>query len=139
MLSHFLYAIIATVCNEFGDIKSTVEETIRGEKVQAHGNFEFLIQRGNTKIGIVEAKTETVSQGIVQALAGSEVLAELEHINPSLCIVTTYTQWIFFKNYDDRIEKDTFVLSMESSTSLSPQLDSLRKLTSLLNSFLSLE
>ena len=112
---------------------------VHGRRVCAHGKFEFLIMRGNTRICIVEAKTETVNDGIVQGLTGSEVLADLENLNPSLCIVTTYNQWIFFKNYDDRITKCSFNLVMESSTSLLPHLDSLRTLTSLLYSFLNLE
>ena len=136
---YFLYAIIATVCCEFDDVEITVEEMIAGKLVFAHGKFEFLIKRGTIKICIVESKTESVNHGIVQALAGSEVLAELENLCLSLCIVTTYRQWIFFKNYNDRITKCDFLLIMESAMSLVPTLDSLKTLTSLLHSFLILE
>ncbi|KAL5475790.1 hypothetical protein EMCRGX_G025646 [Ephydatia muelleri] len=65
-LCHILSVIIAIICNEFDDAEITAEEMVHGRRVCAHGKFEFLIMRGNTRICIVEAKTETVNDGIVQ-------------------------------------------------------------------------
>ena len=67
------------------------------------GRFEFLLERGNKRICIVEAKSHDIWQGLTQDLLGIEAVADVERLNCVYGIVTDYVQW-FVKSLDNRIE-----------------------------------
>ena len=136
--SHFIYTILATVCTHSPSTVIAVEEEIKGSFILAHGRFEFMIKIGDIKICIVEAKKENIKHGIVHGLTGSEVIAELGNLHQSLCIVTSYKEWLLYKNNDTNISRFVYNLEMEANNSLMPTEDSLNKLTGFLHSFLKL-
>ena len=136
MLYPMIAFIIASICVKFPGSRISVAEPIEGTNVHVHGDFEFVIEIGKFKVCIVEGKKEAKEQGTVQGLLGCEVLADISGLPCVLCIVTTYTNWIFLKSYADRIEK--FEWSMEiAAAPYEPQKASLENLLGLLNSFLS--
>ncbi len=52
---------------------------------------------------IVLAKKDDMEQGMAQNLLGCEVLADVENLDCALGIVTNYKEWIFLRNYGDKI------------------------------------
>jgi hypothetical protein len=61
---HFIAPIIIIVCSFFGgDIQILTEEDIDGNRVHAHGHFEFVLKRAQKRICIVEAKKDDILQG----------------------------------------------------------------------------
>ena len=54
----------------------------------------------------MEAKKDNMEQGMVQALLGCEVAAEIEHLDIAYGIVTNYIQWNFLRSLDESIELD---------------------------------
>ena len=99
-----------------------------------------MIRRRKVRCCIFECKKKTdIDDTIRQGLVGSEVLCELENIGYSLCIVTTYNRWIFYKNYDDKIQRFEFNIEIEKNVCQGSFLStkaSLTSLTGLLYSFL---
>ena len=65
-------------------INLLVEETITGRNINANGFFEYVIQRGNKKICIVEAKKDDMEQGMAQDLLGCEATADTEAMSMAL-------------------------------------------------------
>lgn len=121
LYSHFIYTILATVCTHLPDTVIAVEEEITGLYIKAHGRFEFMIKVGDIKICIVEAKKENIRHGIVQGLTGSEVIAELGDLRQSLCIVTSYKEWLLYKSNDANISRFFVTLKWKQIIHLCPQ------------------
>jgi hypothetical protein len=95
-----------------GEVTILVEEPVNGVRVTVHGHFEFVLQRGTKKIGIVEAKKEDMDQGTAQNLLGLEALSDIENLRFVCGIVTNFVEWIFLKSFDDRIERDIVTLQV---------------------------
>ena len=104
---HFIAPIIIIVCSFFrGDIKILTEEQINGNRVHAHGHFEFVLKRGTKRICIVEAKKDDILQGKMQCLVGCESLCDVEDLPATYGIATNYLEWCFLKNEADVITEE---------------------------------
>jgi len=57
-----------------------VEKDFEGNRVHAHGHFEFVLIRGSKRICIVEAKQEQFGQGAAQCLLGCEVATFMRYL-----------------------------------------------------------
>ncbi|DBA02160.1 TPA: hypothetical protein N0F65_004795 [Lagenidium giganteum] len=84
----FIAPVLAYVSHLLPDVRLLVEENVNGSQVQASGRFEFVIRRGEKRVGIVEAKKDDMDQGMAQNLLGCEVLADVEQL-PATVIVPT--------------------------------------------------
>ncbi len=124
----FIGPILSCVCDLFdGKGKIVMEEDLVGEYLKAHGRFEFMLQRGNKAICIVEAKKEDFDQGMAQDLVGCEVAAELGKLDIVYGIVTNYIQWNFLRSLDDKVEVQ--VCGMCFTDTGAPDLASLKIIT----------
>jgi hypothetical protein len=121
---HFIAPIIIIVCSFFnGDIQILAEEDLYGERVHAHGHFEFVLKRGKKRICIVEAKKDDILQGKTQTLIGCESLCDVEKLNVSYGIATNYLEWCFLKNDADLITEEMLTIFLENGC---PTRESLR-------------
>ena len=108
---YFIAHILMVVCSLFkGDVRIKVEEDLVGKYVNANGRFEFMLQRDDKRVCIVEAKKEDMEQGLAQNLIGCEVASDLDGLQTVYGIVTTFVQWTFLKSCDDKIERDDTTL-----------------------------
>ena len=82
-----------------------------GKNIDIRGRFEFILQRKNKRICIVEAKRDDMEQGLAQDLLGCEAVADMESLSCVYGIVTNYIEWVFLRNLDDRIEQ--YISSLE--------------------------
>ena len=99
----FISPIFISVCQLLPPVTISVEEDMKGAYVHANGRFEFVIEYNGKKVCIVEAKKDDMIQGQVQSLLGCEVVAEIENKSTVYAIVTSYTNWMFFKSTDDSV------------------------------------
>jgi hypothetical protein len=100
---HFIAPILVLVCSHFDDVEILVEHDVNGIHIKTKGHFEFVLKRGNKKVCIIEAKKDDLEQGMAQNLLGCEAIADVEQLDCALGIVTNYKEWIFLRNYSDRI------------------------------------
>ena len=132
---HLIFPILLMVCTQFdGQVQIKVEEELTGKNVNAKGNFEFMLQRGDKRVCIVEAKKENMDQGRAQCLIGCEVASDLDDLRVVYGIVTTFELWTFLRSCDDKIEQDHTVLVVEEGV-VNP--DSLMKIAGKLYAMLS--
>ena len=123
---YFIAPILICVCHLLdGDVNFVVEEDLVGNFVNANCHFEFMLRHGNKAVCIVEAKKDDMEQGMIQDLVGCEVAAEVEGLNVVYGIVTSYTQWIFLRSLDDKVEREECSLSI---TSNGPERESLKRI-----------
>ena len=123
---YYISPIIVAVCSAFnGGVSISVEEDIKGKRVQANGRFEMVLQRGNKRVCIVEAKRDDIEQGMSQCLVGCEVAADLDNLNVVYGIVTNYESWRLTRNGNETIETEQITLKMDNSV---PDVASLREL-----------
>ena len=121
---HFIAPIIIIVSAFFqGDIQILAEEDIDGNRVHAHGHFEFVLKRAEKRICIVEAKKDDILQGKTQSLVGCESLCDVEHLQVSYGIATNYLEWCFLKNEPEVITEEMLTVSLENGR---PTIESLR-------------
>lgn len=121
---HFIAPIVIIVCSFFeGKIQILVEEDIEGNRVHAHGHFEFVLKRGEKCVCIVEAKKDDILQGKTQSLVGCESLCDVENLSVSYGIATNYLEWCFLKNEPDKITEEMLTISLENGR---PTIESLR-------------
>lgn len=130
----FISPILLEVCYLFeGKVKISVEEDLKGHNIKANGHFEYILELEGRKVCIVEAKKDNMEQGMVQALLGDEVIADLENVSEVYAIVTNYMQWLFIKNTNDFIDQDMCTLDFEANK---PTKKSVSKIASkILSSF----
>ena len=100
---HLIAPIIWVVVSILDGVTVDVERTIRGRRIKANGKFEFMLERQNKRICIVEAKKQDLDQGLAQDLVGCEVVADLDDSHEVYGIVTTFEKWIFLKSLDGKI------------------------------------
>jgi hypothetical protein len=111
---HFICPILVIVCSLFnGDVRIKVEEELTGNYVKANCHFEFMLERRDKRVCIVEAKKEDMEQGLAQSLIGCEVASDVDNLRTVYGIVTTFIQWTFLKSCDDKIERDDTTLLVE--------------------------
>ena len=121
---HFIAPIIIIVCAFFnGDIQILAEEEIEGNRVHAHGHFEFVLKRGDKRICIVEAKKDDILQGKTQSLVGCESLCDVENLTVSYGIATNYIEWCFLKDEAEKVTEELLTVSLENGH---PTIESLR-------------
>ena len=121
---HFIAPIIIIVCSYFnGNIQILAEEEIVGNRVHAHGHFEFVLKRLDKRICIVEAKKDNILQGKTQSLIGCEALCDVDNLPVSYGIATNYLEWCFLKNEADKITEEMLTVSLVDGL---PTFDSLR-------------
>jgi hypothetical protein len=124
---YFICPIVVAVCNVFkGEVKIKVEEDLTGAEIHAHGHFEIILERGDKKICIVEAKRDDMEQGLAQCLLGCEVISDLEKTDVVFGITTTYQIWNLTRTSDEKIQEDEITLAMEATL---PTRESLMQLT----------
>lgn len=123
---HFIAPILIIVCSYFnGDIQILADEVIDGNRVHAHGYFEFVLKRGDKRICIVEAKKENILQGRTQSLVGCEALCDVENLSVSYGIATDFISWCFLKNEAAKITEELLTVS---SVNGFPTKDSLKEI-----------
>jgi hypothetical protein len=124
---HFIAPILIIVCAYFkGDVQILTEEVIDGNRVHAHGHFEFVLKRGNKRLCIVEVKEERIQQGKTQSLLGCESLCDVEELDVTYGIATNYVQWHFFKDEADKITEE--FRSVTNGEDQCPTVDSLKEI-----------
>jgi hypothetical protein len=132
---HVIAPILWAVVQLLPDVKIFIEQDLDGNRVDAHGHFEFVLMRGNKRVCIVEAKEEKFKQGMAQALLGCEVAADLDHSHEVYAVVTNAAQWIFLKSLDEEILCDEFnALTFDENGS--PHAAQLKEVTGKLYSML---
>jgi hypothetical protein len=103
---YFISHILVMVCALFnGGARLKVDEDVCGKNVRAHGQFEFMLVRGDRRVCVVEAKRQDMEQALTEALVGCEVVADNHNSRVVCAIVTDYTSWTFLKSCDDRVER----------------------------------
>lgn len=123
---HFIAPILIIVCSSFsGDIEILAEEDIDGNRVHAHGHFEFVLKRGDKRICIVEAKKDDILQGKTQCLVGCESLSDVENLETVFGISTNYLEWCFLQNGPDNVTEETLTVQLENNK---PTKESIRKI-----------
>ena len=73
---HLIAPVLWAVVQLLPDVKVNIEQDLNGNRVRAHGHFEFVLTRGSKRVCIVEAKEEKFKQGLAQNLVGCEVCIE---------------------------------------------------------------
>jgi hypothetical protein len=112
---HYIFPVLAIVCNAVSGVKILFEETISGKNIHVTGRFEFVLSKNDRYVGIVEAKKFDLNQGKTQALLGCEALVDCYSNGQvvSVCaVVTTFTDWIFCVSDTDGIKFDFNVLDI---------------------------
>ncbi|GMF21610.1 unnamed protein product [Phytophthora lilii] len=103
---YFIAPILISVCALFdGDARMLFDETVVGKRVHGTGTFEFVLQRGDIRVCVVQAKMGNIQQGLAEAYEGCEALADVEGLTSVYSIVTNLTQWCFSRNLDERVER----------------------------------
>jgi hypothetical protein len=121
---HFIAPIIIIVCSYFnGNVQILAEEEVEGNRLHAHGHFEFVLKREDKRICIVEAKKEDILQGKTQSLLGCESLCDIENLSITYGIATNYIEWCFLKDEADKITEETMSVCIQNSR---PTAESLR-------------
>jgi hypothetical protein len=132
---HFIAPVIIIVCSSFnGDIQILAEEDIDGNRVHAHGHFEFVLKRGDKRVCIVEAKKDDILQGKTQSLVGCESLSDVENLETVYGIATNYLEWCFLKNDPEHVTEEILTVQLENNK---PTKDSLRKIANKICNILS--
>ncbi|RPB29241.1 hypothetical protein L211DRAFT_817583 [Terfezia boudieri ATCC MYA-4762] len=108
------------------DMKILVERSVPGKNINVNGKFEFIIQRGEKRICVVEAKIDDMDQGMTQDLLGCEAIADVENSSCVYGIVTNYRDWLFFRSLDDKIERDSLTLAMTGPGGYLPSEEGLK-------------
>ncbi len=124
---YYICPIIVAVCSCFnGEVKILVEEDLTGKRVHGNGHFEMILQKGNKRICIVEAKKDDMEQGLAQCLVGCEVVSDVEKLNVVYGIVTTYQTWELSIVDDTNVKVHEITLDMINGM---PTEQALRNLT----------
>ena len=105
-----------------------------GRILRAHERLDFVLKRGNKRIFVVEAKKQFLPDGRTQALLACEVAADVEHVNESFGIVTTYEEWVFLRSSNDRIEKQRYDMKIQHGL---PSEESLKSVSGMIYAMLS--
>ncbi|KAG2978421.1 hypothetical protein PC118_g12284 [Phytophthora cactorum] len=116
----------------FGDV---VTETVVGKRVHGDGAFDFVLQRRDKRVCIVEAKRDDIQQGLAHAYVGSEALADVEGLTQVYSIVTNFVEWYFSRSLDEKIERTSAItISMENHV---PTRESVKRIAEMIYSILS--
>ena len=135
----YITPILIVVCSLFDEedaVKLSFEEDLIGVNVRATGHFEFVIERGDKRICIVEAKKDDMDKGLAQILIGCEVACDVDKSHVVYGIVTTLSDWTFLRSCDDRIEKHEVTMLVRDNEIAS---ESLKEITGKIYSMLSSE
>jgi hypothetical protein len=132
---HFVAPIIFCVASLFKDVIVQIEDSLIGNRVHAHGKFEFMLKRKKKRICIVEVKEQDLDKGEVQNLLGCEVLVDVDNTEVVYGIVSTFTRWIFLKNTDDKVLYDKRT-NIDFENDL-PKIEDLKEVTAKIYSILS--
>jgi hypothetical protein len=131
---HLIAPILFCVGSLLDEVQIQIEKELKGDFIEAHGRFDFVIKRRNKIIGIVEAKKENIDQGMAQDLVGCELAAERERLDVVYGIVTNYVEWVFLRNTNDEIFEDRISIT---TTCHGPQTESLKMVTDKIYAILS--
>ena len=135
----YITPILIVVCSLFGEedaVKLSFEEDLIGINVRATGHFEFVIERRDKRICIVEAKKDDMDKGLAQILIGCEVACDVDKNHVVYGIVTTLSDWTFLRSCDDRVEKHEVTMLVRDNEIAS---ESLKEITGKIYSMLSNE
>lgn len=112
---YFILPILASVCALFdGDARILTKEKVVGKLVYEDATFDFVLQRGSTRVCVIEAKRDDFQQGLALAYVGGEIFAEVEGLPAVHCIVTNFVEWYFLRSLADKVEQTTpITISME--------------------------
>ena len=110
---HFISPILVCVCSLFdGDVEILIEENVEGKNVHVCGRCDFVIQHGDKRICVVEAKNDDFGKGFAQDLLGCEAFVDIENLDMVYGIVTNFVQWNFIKNSNEKIECDIATIQL---------------------------
>lgn len=82
-----------------------VDQTVEGTQVHGCSIVEFALHQDQRRICIVEAKNEHFDQAVAQLLVKCDAVAETEVLATVHSTVATYTEWIFFRRMDEKIQR----------------------------------
>ncbi|KAE9187260.1 hypothetical protein PF005_g20521 [Phytophthora fragariae] len=105
---HFIVPVLTSACSLFDDVRIHADETVAGDQVAWNGKFEFVLERGNKFVCVVDAK-HNIRQGLARAYVGSEVVAEATGLTKVYSIVTSFSQWFFLRSLNDKTEQSQMV------------------------------
>lgn len=135
---YFIAPILIAVARLFKDdkekVKILVEEDVNGVNIRTDGHFEFVLQRGDRRVCIVQAKKEKMEKGMAQSLLGCEAIADVENVSVVYAVVTNFLQWYFLKDTDDEIFRNATTLTTINDT---PDKESVARIAGMLCSLLS--
>jgi hypothetical protein len=135
---YFLAPILIAVARLFKDddekVKILVEKDVDGVNIHANGHFEFVLQRGGRRVGIVQATRERMDKGMAQGLLGCEAMADMENVSVVYAVVTNFIMWYFLKVTDDAILRNATSLTTIDDT---PNKASVGRIAGMLYSLLS--
>ena len=135
---YFIAPILIAVARLFKDnkekVKILVEEDVDGVNIHTNGHFEFVLQKGDRRVCIVEAKKEEMEKGMAQSLLGCEAIADVENASVVYAVVTNFRQWYFLKDTDDAIFRNATTLTTINDT---PDKESVARIAGMLYSLLS--
>jgi hypothetical protein len=72
---------------------------LMGRNIKTNEHFEFVLQKGNRRVCIVEAKKEQMEKGMAQSLLGCEAIADVENVQVVYAVVTNFLECFFFEKY----------------------------------------
>lgn len=105
---HFIVPVLASACSLFDDVRIHADQTVAGDQVAWNGKFEFVLERGNKFVCVVDAK-HNIRQGLARTYVGSEVFAEAKGLAKVYSIVTCFSQWFFLRSLNDKTEQSQMV------------------------------
>jgi hypothetical protein len=103
----------------------------RGRYVKHQCSFDFVLRRKQKVLCVIVAKND-LDLGVVQFLAGSEVVREVCDVDDVYGIVTNYSKWNFMRSifHLDKIEREEYANAngVDGLASEGPQRDALKEI-----------
>lgn len=90
---YLIAPMVWSVAQLLPDVRVKLESNLPGERVRAHAQFEFVLERGSKRVCVLQVKEEKFKQGMIQNLVGCEVgILRLLIINVIVLLILT---WVY--------------------------------------------
>lgn len=93
-------------------IRILADEDVDGVNIYTDGHFGFVMQKGDKRVCIVEAKKEALEKDMAQGILGCEALADVENLSVVYTVVTNFLEWYFIKDTDTSIYRNVATLDV---------------------------
>ncbi|KAG3068531.1 hypothetical protein PI125_g23392 [Phytophthora idaei] len=132
---YFILPILACVCERFdGEARILTDRAVVGKRVHGEGYFDFIMERGSTRVCVVLVKREDFQKGLAQAYLGCEILADVEALTKVYSVVTSFNEWYFNRSLDDKIERTDITVVLTNDI---PTRESVKRIAEKIYSMLS--